>query len=318
MIIWYDNNIIAQLLRIPEGFKPIINLAAYSLLSPSKRGGERKKMTMCAFIIHYCYISGTFLYKSRQANIKHSFFQGFISNLLHTEPNIQISDAAFILTCWKHDCFTHILTVILCNMFVTFEHLCVCILTRIQNYILSAGAEQTADKFNMSHIDGPATGSIDQRRMKKCIPVLPLAPVTIYRTDFDILQIYNENTEWETSKQLRKSVSGKTHRPRSDQELSIAVESTPKSTTHHICLTIAVCLGSCVPSATDRKQNSTLNKWNNVSRCMSFSPVFLTVRHKVCFPPRWQISCFCQFPPQKLQLSLHSYIHYKHPPYSQK
>lgn len=125
------------------------------------------------------------------------------------------------------------------------------------------------------------------------------APDTIYRTDFDILQIYNENTERETSKQLRKSASGKIHRPRSDQELSITVESTPKSTTHHICLTTTVWLRSFVPSATDRKQNSTLNKWSNVSRCLSFSPVFLTVRHKVSFSPRWLFSCFCQFPPTK-------------------
>lgn len=81
-------------------------------------------MTVCAFIIHYCLFQVHF-YKLRRANIKHTFFQDFISNLLHTEPHIQIRYAAFVHTYWKHDFFTHIFTVILYNMFVMFGHLCI-------------------------------------------------------------------------------------------------------------------------------------------------------------------------------------------------
>lgn len=47
---------------------------------------------------------------------------------------------------------------------------------------------------NMTYIDGPAKGSIDLRRIKNVFQ-FPPAPDTIYRTEFGIQKMYNQNTE---------------------------------------------------------------------------------------------------------------------------
>ena len=115
-----------------------------------------------------------------------------ISHLLHTEPNIYprcLYEWIFV--------YTHPICNCVWNICYVWKPL-----HRHQNLKQSFVGWNRACLHSMSHIDGPAKGSIDLGRLKNVFQFaraliqyigLSFSPPNV----FDILQLYNENTEWE-------------------------------------------------------------------------------------------------------------------------